>query len=120
MLTRSVTQWTKASDKRLARLMSYINHTKQYWCVGEHTEDCKLWLCQDASFARDSHSEAVWKRFGTTGLHSGLALQNTVSIKAAMEFDFPNNRYILDTLIGNMISLAAEGNLMLKKSCRKW
>ena len=32
--------------------------------------------------------------------HSSFALKKTLSLKAAMEFDFPNLQYILDTLIG--------------------
>ena len=36
-LARAVTKWTKACDKRLARLISYIHHTceyRQYCYVG--------------------------------------------------------------------------------------
>ena len=29
-LARSITKWTKASDKRLCRLISYIHHTREY------------------------------------------------------------------------------------------
>ena len=29
-LTRSITKWTKACDKRLNRLISYIHHTSEY------------------------------------------------------------------------------------------
>ena len=29
-LARAVTKWTKACDKRLARLISYIHHTSEY------------------------------------------------------------------------------------------
>ena len=39
-LARSITKWTKACDKRLARLISYIHHTsgfKQYCHVGHST-----------------------------------------------------------------------------------
>ena len=30
-LARSITKWTKACDKRLTRLISYILHTSEYW-----------------------------------------------------------------------------------------
>ena len=36
-LTRSVTKWTQACDRRLARLFSYFHHSceyKQYWLCG--------------------------------------------------------------------------------------
>ena len=55
-LTRSITKWTKACDKRLYRLISYIHHTceyKQYCCVGNTAKQCRLGLFQDSDFARD-------------------------------------------------------------------
>ena len=42
-LARSITQWTKACDKRLNRLISYIHHTceyKQYCYVGNTAKQC--------------------------------------------------------------------------------
>ena len=55
-LARSITKWTKASDKRLNRLISYIHHTceyKQYWYVGNTAKQCRLGLFQDSDFAGD-------------------------------------------------------------------
>ena len=55
-LARAVTKWTKACDKRLARLISYIHHTnefKQYCCVRSTAEQCRLGLFQDSDFAGD-------------------------------------------------------------------
>ena len=55
-LARAVTKWTKACDKRLARLISYIHHTsehRQYCCVGNTAQQCKLELFQDSDFAGD-------------------------------------------------------------------
>ena len=46
-LGRAVTKWTKASDKRLARLISYIHHT----C--DAAQHCRLGLFQDSDFAGD-------------------------------------------------------------------
>ena len=43
-LARALTEWTKACDKRLARLISYIHHTsefKQYCYVGNTEQQCK-------------------------------------------------------------------------------
>ena len=42
-LARSITKWTKACDKRLSRLISYIHHTcefKQYCHVGNTAKQC--------------------------------------------------------------------------------
>ena len=55
-LARSITKWTKASDKRLNRLISYIHHTceyKQYCYVGNTAKQCRLGLSQDSDFAGD-------------------------------------------------------------------
>ena len=55
-LARSITKWTKACDKRLNRLISYIHHTceyKQYCHVGHTAKQCRLGLFQDSDFAGD-------------------------------------------------------------------
>ena len=51
-LARSITKWTKACDKRLNRLISYIHHTceyKQYCYVGNTAKQCRLGLFQDTT-----------------------------------------------------------------------
>ena len=53
---RKITKWTKACDKRLNRLISYIHHTceyKQYCHVGNASKQCRLGLFQDSGFAGD-------------------------------------------------------------------
>ena len=55
-LARAITKWTKACEKRLACLISYIHHTcefKQYCHVGNTAQQCRLGLFQDSDFARD-------------------------------------------------------------------
>ena len=55
-LARSITNWTRACDKRLNRLISYIHHTseyKQYCYVGNTAKQCRLGLFQDSDFAGD-------------------------------------------------------------------
>ena len=55
-LARSITKWTKACDKRLNRLISYIHHTseyKQYCHVGNTAKQCRLGLFWDSDFAGD-------------------------------------------------------------------
>ena len=55
-LARSITKWTKACDKLLNRLISYIHHTceyKQYCNVGNTAKQCRLGLFQDSDFAGD-------------------------------------------------------------------
>ena len=53
---RSITKWTKACDKRLSRLISYIHHTreyKQYCHVGNNAKQCRLILFRDSAFVGD-------------------------------------------------------------------
>ena len=53
---RSITKWTKACDKRLNRLISYVHHTceyRQYCHVGNTAKQCRLGLFQDSDFAGD-------------------------------------------------------------------
>ena len=53
---RSISKWTKACDKRLSGLISYIHHTcdyKQYCHVGNTAKQCRLGLFQDSDFAGD-------------------------------------------------------------------
>ena len=55
-LARSITKWTKACDKRLNRLISYIHQTcdyKQYGHVGNTAKQCRLGLFQGSDFAGD-------------------------------------------------------------------
>ena len=55
-LARSITKWTKACDKRLNRLISFIYHTceiKQYCYVVNTAKQCRLGLFQDSDFAGD-------------------------------------------------------------------
>ena len=53
-LARVVTKWTRAGDRRLVRLISYIHHTSDHrpHChVGDTAHHCRLGLCQDCDFA---------------------------------------------------------------------
>ena len=55
-LARSIKKWTKACDKRVNRLISYIHHTceyKQYCHVGNTAKQCRLGLFQHSDFAGD-------------------------------------------------------------------
>ena len=56
-LARSITKWTKAFDKRLNRLISYIHHTRVntnnivMWVI--LLKQCRLGLFQDSDFSGD-------------------------------------------------------------------
>ena len=53
---RAVRKWTRACDKCLARLISYIHHAnnyRQYCHVGNTAQHCRLGKFQDSDFAGD-------------------------------------------------------------------
>ena len=55
-LARAMTKWTKACNERLPRLISYIHHTceyRQYFYVGNITQQCRVGLFQYSVFAGD-------------------------------------------------------------------
>ena len=54
-LARSITKWTKACDKRLNRVISYLYHTCEYkqYCYGNTAKQCRPGLFQDSDFAGD-------------------------------------------------------------------
>ena len=60
---RSVTKYTQACDRRLARLISYIHHASDYLqkChVDSTAQHCRLGLFQDSDFAEDlEHSKSI-------------------------------------------------------------
>ena len=65
-LARSITKWTKACDKRLNRLISYIHHTceyKQYCHVRNTAKQCRLGLFQDSDFCRKSWGLKIYFRW---------------------------------------------------------
>ena len=62
-LARSITKWTKACDKLLNRLTSYIHHTceyQQYCYVGDTAKQCRLGLFQDSDFAGDLEDSKIY------------------------------------------------------------
>ena len=53
-LARAVTKWTKACDKLLARLISYIHHTSEYrLSCGKHSTTMQTWIVARLDFAGD-------------------------------------------------------------------
>ena len=66
-------KWTRACDKSLARMISYIHHTseiEQYCHVRNVAQQCRLGLFQDSDFAGDlenskSISEGLLCMFGS-------------------------------------------------------
>ena len=66
-LARSITKWTKACDKRLSRLISYIHHTCEY---KQYCQTMQTGLFQDSDSAGDLEdskytSSGTWCIFGS-------------------------------------------------------
>ena len=58
-------KWTKACDKRLSRLISYIHHTceyKQYCYVGNTTKQCRTGTVSRLRFCRRSWGLKIYVR----------------------------------------------------------
>ena len=77
-------------------------------------DNCWFEVCQDTkrgntNVKKAAYVEAMSDSFATKALFSRIALQKTVSIQQATEFDLPNVQCLLDTLIGSMITLSADG-----------
>ena len=86
ILARAITKWTRACDRRLARLISYIHHTndfRQCCHVGNRAQHCRLGLFQDSASAGDhedskSTSRGVLCIFGSKNIcPSQLDVQET-------------------------------------------
>ena len=108
---RAVTKWTRACDKGVARLISYIDHTceyRQYYYVGNNAKHCRLGLFQDSDFAgylEDSKSTSggILYIFGsrtfvprswmckkqTSVSHSSTKAEVTVSMQVYAWMGFP-------------------------------
>ena len=80
-------KWTKSCYKRLARLISYIHHTREYrqYCYVRNTaQQCRLGLFQDSDFAGDledskSTSGGVLCIFGSVPISWMCKKQTSVS-----------------------------------------
>ena len=78
-LDRAITKWTRACDKRSARLISYIHHTnefRQYCHVGNTAQQCKFGLFHDSDFAgdlEDSKFNIRWT-LGIFGSHTFIPI----------------------------------------------
>ena len=78
-------------------------------------------VCQETerrktNVTKEGYMEALGERFGTGTLHSSIALQKNISLREAIEFNFPNVQYILYNLVGSLATLAAAGNLLLQEN----
>jgi len=74
-LAREITRWSRACDKRLHRLVCYVNSTKTTCLcgtVGDAIDDCRLVLFADADFAGD-HSESK----STPGMYLAMVGRRT-------------------------------------------
>ena len=72
-LARAITKLTRACDKRLARLISYIHCTsvyKQYCHMGNTAKQSRLELFQDSNFASDLEDKNPRRTLCVFGSHT--------------------------------------------------
>ena len=82
-LGRSITKWTKACDKRLSRLISYIHHPcdhKQYCHVGNTAKQCRLGLFQDSDFAGDLEGFEIHFRWNIVHFRKPYICSNKLDV----------------------------------------
>ena len=94
-LARAVTKWTRARDRRLARLISYIHHTHDYrkYChVGNTAQHCvmefipRLRFCQIPLKTRHrhrQHSMYLWK----SNVRTSSTVSEAISLDAGLRMD---------------------------------
>ena len=115
-LARSITQWTKACDKRLNRFISYIHHTcenKQYCFVGNTAKQYRLGLFQDSDFAGDLQDSAKTLRFWKSYICSNkLDVQET-------DFSFTQFNRIRNHLFGRWIEIGRYARSWFMRSDRR-
>ena len=140
-LARSITKWTRACDKRLARLISYIHNTsdhRQCCHVGNTAKQCKLGLFQDSDFAGDledskstsggtlcvfgSHTfvPISWMCKKQTSVSHGSTESEIISLDAGLRLDGLPALELWDLIVsvlGNMTQNRIErGDLLILKA----
>ena len=107
-LARSITKWTKACDKRLNRLISYVHHTceyKQYCHVGNTAKQSRLGLFQNSDFAAD-HEDSKSISGGTLCAFSEV-------IDLFLSVGCVRNKLQFRTVQQNLISSLSDAGLRL-------
>ena len=82
-LARSITKWTKACDKRLNRLISYIHHTceyKQYCHVGKHCQTMQIGTVSRLRFCRRSWGLKIYIRWNIVHFWKSYVCSNQLDV----------------------------------------
>ena len=132
-------KWTRACDRRLARLISYIHHTgdyRQYCHGGNAAQHCRLGPLKDSDFAGDledsnSTSGGILCIFGsrtlvptrwiskkqTSVLHSSSESE-VISLDAGLHMDGIPARDLWDVLI-EVLHSSKNTHQAVRNHCRK-
>ena len=82
-LARTITKWTEACDKRLARLISCIRHTcayRRYCYVGKKAQQCRSGLFQDSDFCRRSWGFKIYIRWNIVYFRKSYICSNQLDV----------------------------------------
>ena len=125
-LALSITKWTKACDKRLSRLISYIHHTneyKQYCHVGNTAKQCRLGLFQDSDFAGDleDSKSTSWMCKKQIAVSHSSTESEIISLDTGLRLDGLPALELWDlivSVIGN-VSRVSDGSMQLDSDVHK-
>ena len=122
-LARAVANWTRACDKRLARLISYIHHTsdiKQNCHVGNTAQQCRVGLFQDTDFAGDleDSKSAAGRLLCIFGSHTFVPISWTCKKQTSVSHSSTESEIIsLDARLRRMGSQLSIFGIWLLKCC---
>ena len=106
-LARSITKWTKACDKRLSRLISYIHHTceyKQYCHVGKHCQTMQIGTVSRLRFCRRTWGFKIYIRWNIVRFGKSYICVNKLDVQET-NFSFTHFNRIRNHFLGRMIEV---------------
>ena len=115
-LARSITKWTKACDKRLNRLISYIHHTSEYnqYChVGNTAKQCGIGTVSRLRFCRTSRGLKFYSGWNIAFFGSHTFVPNSWMCKEQTAVSHRSTE-------SEIISLDARLRLVGSDRCSSW
>ena len=112
-LAGTITKWTKACDKRLNKLISYIHHTceyKKYCYVGNTAKQWRLGLFQDSDFPGDLEDSKSTSRGILCFFGSHTFCSNKLDVLET-NFSFAQFNRIRNHLFGRWIEIGLDTSL---------
>ena len=109
-LARSISKWSKACDKRLCRMISYIHHTceyKQYCHVRNTAKQCRLGLFSRLRFCRRSWGLKIYIRWNIVHFWKSYVCFNQLDVYGT-NFSFAQFNRIRNHFFGCRIEIGRD------------